>query len=152
MKHAQVPTVIHVASRSLISSIGTIECDHSDVMTVRASGANMLSSASNQDCHDLAAVAHIAAMKCQIPFLHFWDGFRTSHQITNVELLDYDEFKPLIPQKELEAIRERAFNPNHPSLRMLAIDSSFHFQADTAAAYRFRNVPQVVQELSLIHI
>ncbi|KAI5533508.1 pyruvate-flavodoxin oxidoreductase-related family [Trichomonas vaginalis G3] len=146
MKHAQVPTVIHVASRSLISSIGTIECDHSDVMTVRASGANMLSSASNQDCHDLAAVAHIAAMKCQIPFLHFWDGFRTSHQITNVELLDYDEFKPLIPQKELEAIRERAFNPNHPSLRMLAIDSSFHFQADTAAAYRFRNVPQVVQE------
>jgi pyruvate-ferredoxin/flavodoxin oxidoreductase len=146
MRYAKVPAVIHVASRAVITTIGSIECDHSDVMAVRGAGVGMLSSASNQDCHDLAAVAHIAAIKGQIPFVHFYDGFRTSHQITNVELLEYDEMKELIPHKELEDFRKRAFNPNHPSLRLLAIDSSFHFQVDTAASFAHKKLPDIVEE------
>jgi len=146
LRYARVPSVIHVASRSIINTLGTIECDHSDVMAVRSSGMAMLSSASNQDVHDLAAVAHISAMKGMVPFLNFYDGFRTSHQITNVELLDYNELATLIPHKELDAFRERAFNPNHPSLRLLAIDSSFHFQVDTAASYAHTKVADIVEE------
>lgn len=146
MRYAKVPAVIHVASRAVINTTGTIECDHSDVMAVRAAGVAMLSSASNQDCHDTAAVAHVSAIKSQIPFIHFYDGFRTSHQITNVELLEYEEMKGLVPQKELDEFRQRAFNPNHPSLRLLAIDSTFHMQVDTAAAYAHTKVPDIVED------
>jgi len=146
LRYAQVPSVIHVASRSIINTIGTIECDHTDVMGVRASGMAMLSSASNQDVHDLAAVAHISAIKSMVPFLHFYDGFRTSHQITNVELLDYNELATLIPHKELKEYRTRAFNPNHPWVRSaIAIDSSFHFQMDTAAAFAHNSVADHVE-------
>ena len=146
IRYGKVPTVIHVASRAIINSLGTIECDHSDIMSVRSAGAAMLSSASNQDVHDLAAVAHTSAIKGMVPFLHFYDGFRTSHQITNVDFLEYEDLATLIDHDQLRAFRERAFNPNHPSLRFLAIDSSFHFQVDTAAAYAHTKIPDIVEE------
>ena len=146
LRYARVPAVVHVASRSVINTLGTIECDHTDVMAVRSAGMGMLSAASNQDVHDLAAVAHISAIKGMVPFISFYDGFRTSHQINNVELLEYSELASLIPQKELDEFRERAFNPNHPSLRLLAIDSSFHFQLDTAASFAHTKVADIVEE------
>lgn len=146
LRYAQVPTVIHVASRAIINCLGTIECDHSDVMGVRSGGMAMLSSASNQDVHDLAAVAHASAIKGMVPFLHFYDGFRTSHQITNVEFLEYDDLAKLIDHEQVRKFRERSFNPNHPSMRFLAIDSSFHFQVDTAAAYAHSKIPDIVEE------
>ncbi|OHT00372.1 Pyruvate-flavodoxin oxidoreductase [Tritrichomonas foetus] len=146
LRYGKVPTVFHVASRSVITAMGTIECDHSDVMAIRSAGAALLSSSSNQDCHDLAAVAHASAIKGMVPFVHFFDGFRTSHQITNVDFLEYDDFKTLIDQEQLQKFRQRAFNPNHPSFRMMAIDSSFHFQADIAAGYLHTKIPDIVQE------
>ena len=146
IRYAKVPSVFHVPSRAIINSMGTIECDHSDVMSVRTSGVAMLSSSSNQDCHDLGAVAHTAAIKGMVPFVHFYDGFRTSHQITNVEFLEYSDYKTLIDFDKVKEFRERAFNPNHPSFRMMAIDSAFHFQMDVAASYEHSKLPDIVQE------
>jgi pyruvate-ferredoxin/flavodoxin oxidoreductase len=147
MRYARIPAVIHVASRSIINTGGTIECDHSDVMAVRAAGPAMLSSASNQDVHDLAAVTHGSAIKSLVPFVHFYDGFRTSHQITNVEFLEYDDLATLIDHEQLAKFRATGFNPNHPSLRGLALDSAFHFQHDIAAAYGHTKIPGIVEEM-----
>lgn len=146
LKNSKTPPVFHVASRSLAATNGSIECDHSDVMAVRASGLGMLTSASNQDVHDLAAVAHLSAIRGKVPFLHWYDGFRTSHQITKVELLDYDEFATLIPKKELMEYRESAVNPTHPSQRMVCTDGSFGMQFDLAAGCGHANLAKVVDE------
>jgi pyruvate-ferredoxin/flavodoxin oxidoreductase len=147
MRYAQVPAVVHVASRALFTSLLTIECDHSDVNAVRSAGIPMMSSACVQDVHDLAAVVHASAIKASVPFLHFYDGFRTSHQIENVDFLDYAALGGLVDKEALAGFRARAFNPNHPSLRMIAGDSSFLFQAETAAAFKHDKVAETVSEM-----
>lgn len=108
----RLPGVLHVASRTVGTHALSIFGDHSDVMNCRQTGFAMLSSANAQEVMDLAPVAHLAAIEGLIPFLHFFDGFRTSHELSKVEPIDYADLKPLVDMKALEAFRAHALNPN----------------------------------------
>ena len=119
------PGVIHVASRNVATHAISINAEHSDVMACRQTGYAMLASSSPQEAMDLGAVAHLAAIKGHVPFLHFFDGFRTSHEIQKVECLDYEDLKKLVDWKELEKFRENALNPEHPVLRTTSIRRRF---------------------------
>src|SRR5215468_6965314 len=111
------PTVIHVAARSLAAQALSIFGDHSDVMAARATGFAMLCSASVQEAMDMALVAHAATLRSRIPFLHFFDGFRTSHEVAKIEMLSDDDIRALIDDKLVLAHRARALSPDHPVLR-----------------------------------
>src|ERR1700760_71306 len=103
-----------VAARSLAAQALSIFGDHSDVMAVRQTGFVLLSSASVQEAHDLALVAHAATLRARVPFVHFFDGFRTSHELNTVELLDDDDLRALVPAELVRAHRGRALSPDHP--------------------------------------
>lgn len=110
----QTPTVFHVAARALATHALSIFGDHSDVMGCRQTGFAMLASNSVQQVMDLAAVAHLATIAGRLPMLHFFDGFRTSHENQKIEVWDYDELKSMVDWDAVRAFKDRALNPNHP--------------------------------------
>ena len=113
----RLPAVLHVASRTVGTHAMSIFGDHSDVMACRQTGFAMLSAGSVQEVADLAPVAHLSAIKGRVPFMHFFDGFRTSHEINKIELPDTETVAALIDQDALKAFRDGALNPEHPMLR-----------------------------------
>ncbi len=140
-----LPTVFHVSARALATHALSIFGDHQDVMACRQTGFALLCSASVQEAHDLAIVAHLATLKTSVPFLHFFDGFRTSHEASKIDVLEYDELSQLIPLEELEAFRERALSPNAPTQRGTAQNPDVYFQNRERANLLYQAVPNRVQ-------
>ena len=141
-----LPGVYHVAARALASHALSIFGDHQDVMAVRQTGCAMIATGSVQEVMDLAAVAHLAAIKSRIPFVHFFDGFRTSHEIQKIEEIDQDEVTALIDQDALKAFRDRALNPENPVLRGTAQNPDIYFQAREACNPFYDKVVGIVEE------
>lgn len=128
-----LPGVFHVSARSLAAQALSIFGDHSDVMSTRQTGFAMLATGSVQQIMDIAPIAHLAAIKSRIPFLHFFDGFRTSHEIQKVEEADQDALAKLIDTKALKEFRKRALNPEHPVTRGTAQNPDIYFQSREAS-------------------
>ncbi|MBS5521872.1 MAG: pyruvate:ferredoxin (flavodoxin) oxidoreductase [Clostridiales bacterium] len=141
-----LPCVFHVSARALATHALSIFGDHSDVMACRQTGFALLCSNSVQEAMDMAAVAHLSAIKGKVPFLHFFDGFRTSHEIQKVECLDYDELAKLVDYDSLEEFRRNALNPEHPVVRGTAQNPDIFFQAREAANNYYNALPAVVEE------
>ena len=141
------PTVIHVAARSLATHALSIFGDHSDVMAARSTGFAVLAAGSVQEAHDLALVAHAATLRTRVPFLHFFDGFRTSHEVNRVDLLDDDDIAALIDETGLLEHRLRGLSPDRPVLRGSAQNPDVFFQAREAASPFHRAVPDVVSDV-----
>jgi pyruvate-ferredoxin/flavodoxin oxidoreductase len=139
-------TVLHVAARSLAAQGLSIFGDHSDVMAVRQTGFALLSSASVQEAHDLALVAQAATLRSRVPFVHFFDGFRTSHELNTVELLDDDVLRALVPEELVRAHRRRALSPERPFVRGTAQNPDVYFQARETVNPFYSATPDVVQE------
>ena len=142
-----LPGVFHVSARAVAGHALSIFGDHSDVMATRQTGFGLLASASVQEVIDLALVAHLSALRSKIPFVHFFDGFRTSHEIQKVDVLDYDEMAKLAPWDEIEAFRKRAMNPEHPHLRGSAQNPDIYFQGREAANKYYAATPAIVAEM-----
>jgi pyruvate-ferredoxin/flavodoxin oxidoreductase len=123
------PAVFHVAARSLAAQGLSIFGDHSDVMAARATGLAILSSSSVQEAQDFAAIAHASTLAARIPFIHFFDGFRTSHEINKIEQLTDDDLRALIDEELVRAHRGRALSPDHPFIRGTAQNPDVYFQA-----------------------
>ncbi|MBO5807815.1 MAG: pyruvate:ferredoxin (flavodoxin) oxidoreductase, partial [Bacteroidales bacterium] len=139
-----LPTVFHVSARALASHALSIFGDHQDVMACRQTGFAMLASASVQEALDMAAVAHLAAIKSSIPFLHFFDGFRTSHEIQKIELIDEAMLKDMVSTKSLAKFRAKALSPDAPVTRGTAQNGDVYFQAREACNQYYDAVPDVV--------
>jgi pyruvate-ferredoxin/flavodoxin oxidoreductase len=139
------PAVFHVAARSLATQALSIFGDHSDVMAVRATGWAMLASSSVQQAQDLAAIAHAATLEARVPILHFFDGFRTSHEINKIEPLDDEQLRSLIDDELVAAHRARALSPDHPVIRGTAQNPDVYFQAREAANPYYTACPSVVE-------
>ncbi|MDN5343959.1 MAG: pyruvate-ferredoxin/flavodoxin oxidoreductase, partial [Clostridia bacterium] len=112
-----LPSVFHVAARALSTHALSIFGDHADVMAARQTGFAMLASASVQEVMDLALVAHLATLKARVPFIHFFDGFRTSHEIQKIDVIEYEDMAKLVDWEAIHAFRARALNPEHPHQR-----------------------------------
>ncbi len=141
-----LPGVIHVSARALASHALSIFGDHSDVYACRQTGYAMLCSGSVQEVMDLGAVAHLAAIKGRVPFLHFFDGFRTSHEIQKIEMWDYEDLKEMVDMDAVNAFRRRALNPEHPVLHGTAQNPDIFFQAREASNPYYMAVPEIVEE------
>ncbi len=141
-----LPSVIHVSARCVASHALNIFGDHSDVMACRQTGYAMLCSNSPQEVMDLGAVAHLAAIKGKIPFLHFFDGFRTSHEIDKIEVWDNEDLKEMVDLDAVQEFRNNALNPERPVLRGSAQNPDIFFQNREACNKYYNNVPAVVQE------
>ena len=139
-----LPTVFHVSARALASHALSIFGDHQDVMACRQTGFAMLASASVQEALDMAAVAHLSAIKASIPFLHFFDGFRTSHEIQKIELIDESALKDMVSTKSLARFRAKALSPDAPVTRGTAQNGDVYFQAREACNQYYDAVPDVV--------
>ena len=139
------PGVIHVASRSVALHAYSINAEHSDVMSCRATGYGMLASSNVQEAMDLGAVAHLASIKSSIPFMHFFDGFRTSHEIQKIDCLDYDDLKALIDYQALEHFRRDALNPDHPLVRNTGQAPETFFQSREACQVYYEHLPETVE-------
>ncbi len=139
-----LPGVFHVSARALAAQALSIFGDHADVMSTRQTGFAMLATSSVQEIMDLAPVAHLAAIEGRVPFLHFFDGFRTSHEIQKVEATDQDEVAKLIDWDALKAYRERALNPEHPVTRGTAQNGDIYFQTREAQNAYYNAIPDIV--------
>ncbi|MBQ0077406.1 MAG: pyruvate:ferredoxin (flavodoxin) oxidoreductase [Bacteroidales bacterium] len=139
-----LPAVFHVSARALASHALSIFGDHQDVMACRQTGFAMLASGSVQEAQDLAAVAHLATIKSSIPFLHFFDGFRTSHEIQKIELLDEDDLRAMVSTKALADFRARALSPESPVTRGTAQNGDVYFQAVESRNQAYDAVPDIV--------
>lgn len=139
--------VLHVAARSIAAQGLSIFGDHQDVMAVRQTGFALLSSASVQEAHDLALVAQAAALRTRVPFVHFFDGFRTSHELNTVEALTDDDLRALVPQALVLAHRDRALSPRRPGIRGTAQNPDTYFQARETVNPFYARVPDVVENL-----
>ncbi len=139
-----LPGVFHVSARALAAQALSIFGDHADVMSTRQTGFAMLATSSVQEIMDLAPVAHLAAIEGRVPFLHFFDGFRTSHEIQKVEAADQDELAKLIDWDALKAYRERALNPEHPVTRGTAQNPDIYFQTREAQNKFYDAIPDIV--------
>lgn len=140
-----LPSVFHVSARALATSALNIFGDHQDVMAARQTGFAMLAEGSVQEVMDLSAVAHLAALKARLPFVNFFDGFRTSHEIQKVEVLEYDELKELVDMEAVEEFRRRALNPNKPVTRGTAQNPDIYFQEREAVNKFYDAVPEIVE-------
>ena len=140
-----LPCVFHVSARSLASHALTIFGDHQDVMSVRQTGFAMLAEGSVQEVMDLAGVAHLSTIKSRVPFVNFFDGFRTSHEIQKIEAIDQDELAKLIDQKALAEFRDRALNPDKPVARGMAENPDVFFQHREASNPFYEAVPEIVE-------
>ena len=141
-----LPCVIHVSARCVASHALNIFGDHSDVYACRQTGFAMLAESNPQEIMDLGAVAHLSAIKGRVPFLNFFDGFRTSHEIQKIEVWDYDELASMIDKDALAAFRAHALNPNHPALRGSAENGDIFFQHREACNPYYDAVPAIVEE------
>ena len=141
-----LPTVFHVSARALAAQSLSIFGDHSDVMSCRATGYAMTSAASIQETHDLALVAHLATLESEIPFLAFFDGFRTSHEFQKVELLDYSDMKSMLDMKYVERFRNRALRPDAPYAKMAAQNPDVYFQGRETTNKQYEALPAIVQK------
>ena len=142
----QLPGVINVSARALASHALSIFGDHSDVMACRQTGCAMLCESSVQEVMDLTPVAHLAAIKGKVPFINFFDGFRTSHEIQKIETWDYEDLKDMADMDAIQAFRDHALNPNHPCQRGSAQNPDIFFQAREACNPYYDALPAVVQE------
>ncbi len=142
----QLPSVFHVSARTIASHALSIFGDHQDVMSVRQTGFAMLAEGSVQEVMDLSGVAHLSAIKSSIPFVNFFDGFRTSHEIQKIEVIEQDEIAPLLDREALAKFRSRGLSPEHPQARGLAENSDVFFQHREACNTAYNNVPDIVQE------
>ena len=142
----QLPGVINVSARALASHALSIFGDHSDVMACRQTGCAMLCESSVQEVMDLTPVAHLAAIKGKVPFINFFDGFRTSHEIQKIETWDYEDLKDMADMDAIQAFRDHALNPNHPCQRGSAQNPDIFFQAREACNPYYDALPAIVQE------
>ena len=140
-------TVFHVAARSLAAQGLSIFGDHQDVMAARTTGFAILGSASVQEAHDFALIAQAATLRSRIPFMHFFDGFRTSHEVNKLELLSDEQIKAMIPDEYVFAHRKRALNPDHPFIRGTAQNPDVYFQGRETVNRYYDNTPVIVVEL-----
>ena len=141
-----LPGVFHVSARALAAQSLSIFGDHQDVMATRQTGFAMLATSSVQEVMDLAGVAHLVALKARVPFLHFFDGFRTSHEIQKIELIDEASLTALLDRDALKAFRARALNPEHPVTRGTAQNPDIYFQTREAANKFYDAVPDMVAD------
>jgi len=141
-----LPGVFHVSARSLAGHALSIFGDHADVMAARQTGWGLLASASPQEVMDLALVAHLASIKSRIPFLHFFDGFRTSSEIAKVELIDYEDIAKLVDMEAIKKFRDNALNPEHPKQMGTAQNPDIYFQARERANPYYNALPGIVEE------
>ncbi len=141
-----LPGVFHVTARALAGHALSIFGDHSDVMATRQTGFALLASGSVQEVMDIAGVAHLAAIKSRVPFLHFFDGFRTSHEIQKIEVIDYEDLAKLVDYDAINEFRNRALNPEHPYTKGTAQNPDIFFQAKEAANKFYDAVPDVVAD------
>ena len=141
----RLPGVIHVAARALATSSLSIFGDHQDVMATRQTGFAMLSEGSVQEVMDLSAVAHLTAIKCRVPFVNFFDGFRVSHEIQKVELLEQEDLMPLVDFDAIDKFRKSALNPNHPVTRGTAQNPDVYFQMCESINGFYEDVPDIVE-------
>lgn len=141
-----LPGVFHIAARSLANHALSIFGDHQDVMSARATGCAILAESNAQEIMDLAGVAHLSALKGRLPFINFFDGFRTSHEIQKVEVLEYDELASLIDKEALANFRNRALTPNKPVIRGTAENPDIYFQHCEAANPFYDAIPEIVQD------
>jgi pyruvate-ferredoxin/flavodoxin oxidoreductase len=141
-----LPSVIHVSARALAAQALSIFGDHQDVYAARQTGYAMLATGSVQEVMDLAGVAHLATLKSRVPFMHFFDGFRTSHEIQKVEVIDYEVFDRLLDRNALQAFRNRALNPEHPVTRGTAQNDDIYFQTREVQNKFYDAVPGIVEE------
>ena len=142
----QLPCVINVAARSLATHALSIFGDHQDVYAVRGTGFAMLAESSVQQVMDLTGVAHLAALKGKVPFVNFFDGFRTSHELQKVDVIDTDKLKKLMDNKALDEFRSRAMNPNKPSIRGTAQNEDIYFQATEIRNKYYDAIPDIVND------
>ncbi len=141
-----LPTVFHVSARALAAHALNIFGDHQDVMACRQTGFALLASGSVQETMDLGGVAHLASIKGRVPFLHFFDGFRTSHEIQKIEVMDYEDLKGLIDWDALRAFKDNALNPEHPVLRGTAQNPDIYFQGREASNTYYDKIPDIVAD------
>ena len=142
----RLPVVLHVAARTVGTHAMSIFGDHSDVMCCRNTGFAMLCSGSVQEVIDLAGVAHLAAIKGHTPFMHFFDGFRTSHEINTAEMIDTEKLRSLVDQNELAAFHSHALNPEHPLMRSTVQNPDVYFQVREASNSYYDALPQIVED------
>ncbi len=142
-----LPTVFHVSARALAAHSLNIFGDHSDVMACRQTGFAMLASNSVQEVMDLALVAHLSTLKSKVPFLHFFDGFRTSHEVSKIDVIDYDEMKALVDMNDIADFRSRALNFEHPVQKGTAQNADTYFQNRETANKYYNATPAIVQEM-----
>ena len=141
-----VPAVMHVAARSVATESVSIFGDHQDVMACRQTGWAQLASSSVQECMDLGAVAHLSAIKGHVPVQHFFDGFRTSHEIQKIDVLDYEDLRKLVDWDELQKFRDRSLNPEHPTIRNSGENDDIFFQHREASNPTYDAFPAIVDE------
>lgn len=142
----QLPGVINVSARAIASHALSIFGDHSDVLACRQTGCAMLCESSVQEVMDLTPVAHLAAIKGKVPFINFFDGFRTSHEIQKIETWEYEDLKDMADMEAIDAFRQNALNPNHPCERGSAQNPDIFFQAREACNSYYDALPAIVQE------
>ena len=140
------PTVFHVAARSIAAQALSIFGDHSDVMSVRQTGFALLASNSVQEAHDTALIAQAASLASRIPFLHFFDGFRTSHEVSKIELLDESVLKAMIDEKLVQAHRARGLSPDHPFIRGTSQNPDVYFQGRESVNSYYEKLPDILQK------
>ena len=141
-----LPGVIHVAARAIATGALNISGDHSDVMAARSTGFAMLAASSVQEVMDLSAVSHLTTIEASVPFVNFFDGFRTSHEIQKIDVLDYEDLAPLINQEKLRAFRQRAMNPDHPSVSGTNQNADIYFQQRETVNPFYEELPARVQK------
>ena len=141
-----LPGVFHVSARAIAAQALSIFGDHQDVMATRQTGCVMLASGSVQEVADIAPVAHLAAIKGRLPFVHFFDGFRTSHEIQKVEVLEYRDYEKLLDKKALQEFRDRALSPDHPVTRGTAQNSDIYFQTREASNKYYDQIIPIVED------
>ncbi|MFR4582517.1 pyruvate:ferredoxin (flavodoxin) oxidoreductase [Clostridium cadaveris] len=142
----RLPAVIHVAARALATSSLSIFGDHQDVMAARQTGFAMLSDGSVQEVMDLSAVAHLTAIKCRMPFLNFFDGFRISHEIQKIEVIDQEHLAKLVDYDALQNFRDSALNPSHPVTRGTAQNPDVYFQMCESINKHYDDIPEIVEQ------
>ncbi|MCL1849041.1 MAG: pyruvate:ferredoxin (flavodoxin) oxidoreductase, partial [Clostridiales bacterium] len=140
------PCVFHVSARALAAHALSIFGDHADVMACRQTGFALMASNSVQEAMDLALVSHLSTLRARVPFLHFFDGFRTSHEIQKIDAIDFDEMLPLVDQEAIQAFRARSMNPEHPHQQGTAQNPDVYFQNREASNTFYEAVPAIVEE------
>lgn len=142
-----LPTVFHVSARALAAHALNIFGDHADVMACRQTGFAMLASNSVQEAMDLALVSHLATLKSKVPFIHFFDGFRTSHEVSKIEGIEYNEILPLVDMEDIKNFKMRALNPEHPHQKGTAQNGDIYFQNREAANGYYEATPAIVKTM-----